>query len=82
MTGLPTISPLVTQFSSSHPLLLAPQMLPAKVEPLRADDGLTTEKSHLGVRKQNIADNGAKGRYFTVKSRAGCRTSKLFLGTD
>ncbi|KAA8581346.1 flocculation protein FLO11 isoform X2 [Etheostoma spectabile] len=49
-TGLRTISPSLTTFSSP--------LLAARVEPLRADDGL---KLRLEVRKQNAADNGTKG---------------------
>lgn len=75
-TGLTPVSPSLTQFSSPHRFLLAPQTLPARVETLRADDGLTLEKSQLEVRKQNTADNGSKGQYLTVKYRAGYRTSK------
>lgn len=76
MTGLLTISPSLTQLSSPHRFLLPPQTLPARVETLRADDGLTVEKSQLEVRKQNTADNSAKGQYLTVKRRAGQQISK------
>ncbi len=62
-SSLNPVSPSLTQFSSPHLVPLAPQTLPARVETLRADEGLTMEKSQNEVRKQNTADNGSKGQY-------------------
>ncbi|XP_041818390.1 uncharacterized protein C17orf80 homolog [Chelmon rostratus] len=76
MTGLPTTSPSLNQFSSPHLFLLAPQTLPARVETLRADDGLTMEKSHLEVRRENTADNGTKGA-LTQRSLGQVRLREL-----
>ncbi|XP_076615883.1 uncharacterized protein LOC143338900 [Chaetodon auriga] len=60
MTGLPTISPSLNHLSSPHLLLLAPQALPARVETVRADDGLMMAKSQCEVSRENTADNGTK----------------------
>lgn len=68
MTGLAAISPLITPLPTS-------KMLLGKVEPLKADDGLTMGKSHLRVRNQISADNQAQGQYFSVKLRGGCLSS-------
>lgn len=61
VTRLPTTSPSSNQFSSPHLFPLGPQTLPARVETLRADDGMSMEKSQLEVRKRNTADNESKG---------------------
>lgn len=62
MTGLAAISPLITPLPTT-------KMLVEQVEPLKADDGLTMGKSHLGVRNQISANNQTQGQYFSVKFR-------------
>ncbi|XP_070846372.1 mitochondrial nucleoid-associated protein 1 [Chaetodon trifascialis] len=76
MTGLPTISPSLNQFSSPHLFLLAPQALPARVETLRADDGLMMATSQREVRRESTADNGFKGA-LTQRSLGQVRLREL-----
>ncbi|TDG97823.1 hypothetical protein EPR50_G00211890 [Perca flavescens] len=66
VTGLLTISPSLTKLSSP--------LLAARVETLRADDGL---KSQLEVRKQHAADNGTKVGSLTQRSLGQVRLREL-----
>lgn len=78
MTGLPQISPSLHQLSSPKLFLLASQTLPepAREETLRGDDGVRTEKSQLGIGKQNTADGGTKG-VLTQRSLGQVRLKEL-----
>ncbi|XP_010734789.3 mucin-17 isoform X1 [Larimichthys crocea] len=76
MTRLPQISPSLHQLSSTNLFLLAPQTLPARVETLRADDGVRMENSQLVIMKQNSAEDGTKG-VLTRRSLGQVRLKEL-----
>ncbi|XP_029311484.1 uncharacterized protein C17orf80 homolog isoform X2 [Cottoperca gobio] len=65
VTGLLTISPSLTKFSSP--------LMAARLETFRVDDG---SKSRLEVRNQNTADNGTKGA-LTQRSLGQVRLREL-----